>query len=57
MKNSWTKEEIALTRRAWMMYDMNETLRRRKAARDSLGIVVAGIMGVWIAALFILSQW
>lgn len=49
--NHWTKEEIALTRFAWTMRDMDEELMRRRRERDRAAYVVGACMCVCILLL------
>ncbi len=52
MRNQWTRDEIRQTRARWAVQDA-----RREVERDAYGIVVAGLMGLAWALVFILGQW
>lgn len=42
--NNWTKEEIALTRRAWLMYDMDQIDRYYRSKRVKMFLCVGIIL-------------
>jgi uncharacterized protein YozE (UPF0346 family) len=53
--NNWTKEEIALTRRAWLMYDMDAIMKRHnKFERVSRYVALSATMLVILAAIGVL---